>query len=36
MIKTTKVQREMKVTDAFDLSFVKKANEDLKAAGWRP
>jgi NitT/TauT family transport system substrate-binding protein len=36
MIKSTKVQREMKVTDAFDLSFVKKANEDLKAAGWKP
>jgi ABC-type nitrate/sulfonate/bicarbonate transport system substrate-binding protein len=36
MIKTTKVQREMKVMDAFDLTFVKKANEDLKAAGWRP
>jgi NitT/TauT family transport system substrate-binding protein len=36
MVKTTKVQREMKVTDAFELAFVKKANDDLTAAGWRP
>ena len=36
MIKTTKVQREMKVSDVFDLSFVKKVNDDLNAAGWRP
>jgi ABC-type nitrate/sulfonate/bicarbonate transport system substrate-binding protein len=36
MIKITKVQREMKVTDVFELAFVKKANEDLEAARWRP
>ena len=36
MIKITKVQREMKVGDVFDLAFVKRANDDLKAAGWRP
>jgi NitT/TauT family transport system substrate-binding protein len=36
MIKTTKVQREMKVGDVFELSFVKKVNDDLKASGWRP
>jgi len=36
MIKTTKVQREMKVADVFDLTFVKKVNDDLNAAGWRP
>ena len=36
MIKTTKVQREVKVTDVFDLAFVKKASDDLKASGWKP
>jgi NitT/TauT family transport system substrate-binding protein len=36
MIKTTKVQRDMKVSDVFDLSFVKKVNDDLKASGWTP
>ena len=36
MKKTTKIQREIKVTDIFDLSFVRKANEELKAAGWKP
>src|SRR5206468_576826 len=36
MKKTTKVQREIKVGDVFDLSFVKKANEELKASGWKP
>jgi ABC-type nitrate/sulfonate/bicarbonate transport system substrate-binding protein len=36
MIKTTKVQREVKVGDVFDLTFVKKVNDDLNAAGWRP
>ncbi len=36
MKKTTKVNREIKVTDVFDLSFVRKANEELKASGWRP
>jgi NitT/TauT family transport system substrate-binding protein len=34
MKKTTKVQRDIKVADIFDLSFVKKANEELK--GWKP
>jgi ABC-type nitrate/sulfonate/bicarbonate transport system substrate-binding protein len=36
MKKTTKVQRDIKVGDIFDLSFVKKANEELKASGWKP
>jgi NitT/TauT family transport system substrate-binding protein len=36
MKKTTKVQRDIKVADIFDLSFVKKANEELKASGWKP
>lgn len=34
MKKTTKVQRDIKVSDIFDLSFVKRANEDLKT--WKP
>jgi ABC-type nitrate/sulfonate/bicarbonate transport system substrate-binding protein len=36
MKKTTKVQRDIKIGDIFDLSFVKKANEELKTAGWKP
>jgi ABC-type nitrate/sulfonate/bicarbonate transport system substrate-binding protein len=36
MKRTTKVQRDIKVADVFDLSFVKKANEELKASGWKP
>lgn len=36
MKKNTKVQRDIKVSDVFDLSFVKKANEELKASGWKP
>lgn len=36
MKKTTKVQRDIKVADIFDLSFVKKANEELKASSWKP
>jgi ABC-type nitrate/sulfonate/bicarbonate transport system substrate-binding protein len=36
MIKITKVQREVKVTDVFDLAFVKKANDELRVAGWKP
>lgn len=36
MKRTTKVQRDIKVGDVFDLSFVKKANEELKSSGWRP
>jgi NitT/TauT family transport system substrate-binding protein len=36
MKRTTKVQRDIKVADVFDLSFVKKADADLKASGWKP
>ena len=36
MKKTTKVQRDIKISDVFDLTFVKKANEELKASGWKP
>jgi hypothetical protein len=36
MKNTTKVQREIKVSDVFDLTFVKKANEELKNSGWKP
>jgi NitT/TauT family transport system substrate-binding protein len=36
MKKTTKVQRDIKVSDVFDLSFVKKANEELRSGGWKP
>lgn len=36
MKSTTKVQRDIKVSDVFDLSFVKKANEELKTSGWKP
>jgi ABC-type nitrate/sulfonate/bicarbonate transport system substrate-binding protein len=36
MKKTTKVQRDIKVSDVFDLTFVKKANEELKSSGWKP
>jgi ABC-type nitrate/sulfonate/bicarbonate transport system substrate-binding protein len=36
MKKATKVQRDIKVADIFDLSFVKKANEDIKTSGWKP
>ncbi len=36
MKRTTKVQRDIKVADVFDLSFVKKASEELKASGWKP
>jgi ABC-type nitrate/sulfonate/bicarbonate transport system substrate-binding protein len=36
MKSTTKVQREIKVSDVFDLSFVKKAHEELKNSGWKP
>jgi ABC-type nitrate/sulfonate/bicarbonate transport system substrate-binding protein len=36
MRKTTKTQRELKVSDAFDLSFVKKAAAELRASGWKP
>jgi len=36
MKKTTKMQRDIKVTDIFDLSFVKKAAQELNASGWKP
>ncbi len=36
MKKITKVQRDIKVSDVFDLSFVKKADAELKASGWKP
>src|SRR5437870_7704803 len=36
MKRTTKVQRDIKVADIFDLTFVKKANEELKSSGWKP
>jgi hypothetical protein len=36
MKNTTKVQRDIKVSDIFDLSFVKKASEELKSTGWKP
>jgi len=36
MKRTTKVQRDIKVADIFDLSFVKKANSEIKASGWKP
>src|SRR6266498_3691435 len=33
MKKTTKVQRDIKISDIFDLTFVKKANEEIKTSG---
>ena len=36
MKRATKTQRDMKVNDVFDFSFVRKANEELKMSGWRP
>jgi ABC-type nitrate/sulfonate/bicarbonate transport system substrate-binding protein len=36
MKRTTKVQRDIKVADIFDLSFVKKANDEIKTSGWKP
>jgi len=36
MRRTTKVTRDFKVGDIFELAFVKKANDELKAAGWKP
>ena len=36
MKNTTKVQREIKVSDVFDLTFVKKANAELRNSGWKP
>lgn len=36
MKRTTKVTRDIIVPDVFDLSFVKKANAEIKASGWKP
>lgn len=36
MERATKAQREMKTKDAFDFSFARKVNEDIKASGWKP
>ena len=36
MKNTTKVQREIKVSDVFDLTFVKKASAELRNSGWKP
>lgn len=36
MKRTTRVQREIRMADVFDLSFVKKAGDELKASGWKP
>jgi ABC-type nitrate/sulfonate/bicarbonate transport system substrate-binding protein len=36
MRKTTKTAREIKATEVFDLSFVRKAAEELKTSGWKP
>ncbi|HEY2986982.1 MAG TPA: ABC transporter substrate-binding protein [Candidatus Binatia bacterium] len=36
MKRATKTQRDIKAGEIFDLSFVRKANEELKAAGWKP
>jgi ABC-type nitrate/sulfonate/bicarbonate transport system substrate-binding protein len=36
MKKSTQVQRDIKINDVFDLNFVKKASEELKASGWKP
>jgi NitT/TauT family transport system substrate-binding protein len=36
MKRTTKVQREIKVAEIFDLSFVKKAHDEIRASGWKP
>jgi hypothetical protein len=32
----TKSTRDMKIGDVFDFSFVRKANDELKASGWKP
>jgi ABC-type nitrate/sulfonate/bicarbonate transport system substrate-binding protein len=36
MKRTTKVQRDIKVPDVFDLSFVKKVSAEITASGWKP
>ncbi len=32
----TKTTREMKFADVFDFSFARKANDELRASGWKP
>ena len=36
MRKTTRTAREIKTAEVFDLSFVKKAADELKTSGWKP
>ncbi len=36
MKKTTKIQRDIRVADVFDFSFIKKAGDELNARGWKP
>ena len=36
MKRATKTQRDMKVNDVFDFTWIRKANEELKMSGWRP
>ena len=36
MKRVTKVNRDFKVSDIFDFSFIRKANEELKSSGWKP
>jgi ABC-type nitrate/sulfonate/bicarbonate transport system substrate-binding protein len=36
MKKTTKVKRDIKVNDIFELSFIKKVAEEIKVSGWKP
>jgi hypothetical protein len=36
MRKNIGVKKELKLADVFDLTFVRKANEDLQASGWKP
>ena len=31
-----KSQRDLKLADVFDFSFVRKTNEELKLSGWKP
>lgn len=36
MRKVTGIHKEFHVSDVFDLGFVRKADEELKASGWKP
>jgi ABC-type nitrate/sulfonate/bicarbonate transport system substrate-binding protein len=36
MRKNIGVKKALKLADVFDLTFVRKANEDLQASGWKP